>query len=231
VGLAEDFDFLRETPKRLRTLAHRRKYHFHWDEVPVLEADYIGAWGAFEPGQFAIVDFEKGLAASCSTYEMLEVGDGFRVIYEYSPLDGSEPVRVRDTVHLERRPCHFGGTRAYFIAPCCKRRVLRLAALFDGLRCGACGKITYSTQREGRTARLVRKAQILALRLGCEAWFLPPKKRPRYMHQRTFNKLNADRERVAAQINTLIGSRLARKSAALLSTMARVQQATSNRSL
>ena len=188
-------------------MAHQRKYHFHWEEVPVLEADYIAAWGAFEPGQFAIVDFEKGLAVPCLTHEMLEVGDGFRVIYEYSPLDGSEPVRVRDTVHLERRPCRFGGTRAYFIAPCCKRRVLRLAALFDGLRCGACGKITYSTQREGRTARLVRKAQILALRLGCEVWCLPPKTRPRYMHKRTFDRLNAQREHVAAQINMLIGPR------------------------
>src|SRR5690349_8810176 len=103
------------------------------------------------------------------TFEMQQEGDCFRAFYEWTPRQG-EPFAVRSTVRIHRRPCRFGGSRVYFIAPCCGRRVLRLAALASGLTCGTCGRITWSSRREQRLQRLIRKARKLAIPLELAGW-------------------------------------------------------------
>ena len=73
----------------------------------------------------------------------------FRASYRWQQ-PGEKPGAdfVTSRITLERRPCRLGGNRTYFICPCCLRRVLRLAVLPEGLRCGPCGRVTWASRRE-----------------------------------------------------------------------------------
>jgi len=129
-------------------------------------------------------------------------------LYLYTPRGDrdNESYPVRSTVYLERRPCRFGGTRAFFIAPCCCRRVLRLAAMAGGMTCGDCGRLTYATKLKDPAARKVRRANVLAGRLECEDWFKPPERRPPpHMHRRTFERLAAKHQQVVREAVARMG--------------------------
>ena len=145
------------------------RYRASWENVATLDADHMASWGAFIPGALQTIEF--GVSEVPSLYfEMQDKGDYFRVFYKWVAGKAVEPELVRSSAYLDHRPCRFGGTRAYFIAPCCSRRVLRLAVQSLGLVCGACGRLTWSSRRERPIARLIRKANKLSNRLGCDSW-------------------------------------------------------------
>ena len=114
-------------------------------------------------------------------------------------------------ISLERRPCRFGGKRTYFICPCCLRRVSRLAVLPEGLRCGTCGRVTWGSRHEQPVYRLIRKANKIALGLGCGTWMEAPTQRPKHMHSTTFERLKTEHAYLVAAINRHIALRAARR--------------------
>jgi hypothetical protein len=174
----------------------------------VLDADFIASWDAYTPGRLTVIDFDDDDLPTL-TYEMQSERDCFRVFYEWKSGD-DEPEVIQSRVYLDRRPCRFGGNRTFFIAPCCSRRVLRLAVLSSGLMCGKCGGVTWKSRREQPSQRLVRKANKLSARLGCDSWTDRPT-RPKYMRIARFESLKAERGLIVNEINRRIAVRLARK--------------------
>jgi hypothetical protein len=180
------------------------KYRCTWDAIASLDADHMSGWGAFERGCNHTIDFDDDDLPELA-FDMSAERDEFTAVYRIGDADF-----VRSRVALERRPCRFGGTRAYFIAPCCGRRTLRLAVLPQGLRCGACGRVTWGSRREQPVHRLIRRANKTAVRLGLDAWHEQPTKRPPYMRMTTYAALSAERDQLAADINRHISAKLAR---------------------
>jgi hypothetical protein len=182
------------------------RYRATWEQVSALDADHIASWGAFA-GYAGPITFDDTEPAKLHVEHDAE-RDTFAAFYVW-PGDADEAGPIRSTVRLERRPCQFGGTRAYFVCPACERRTLRLAVLAKGLLCGACGRITWGSRRETETRRLVRKANKIALRLGLEHFTDPPK-RPPNMHAETYARTLAELEPLKAEINRRAAIRLAR---------------------
>lgn len=148
-------------------------------------------------------------------------GQSFSVAYQWPPPDRSRSAEfTQSRVELARRPCRFGGTRAFFMCPCCGRNTLRLAVLPDGLRCGRCGRITWDSRRKRPLQRLMRKADKIAWKLDCDSWQDVPDKKPAHMRVTTFEALKAQHGTLAAEINREIGRRLARTRGGLLEQMA-----------
>lgn len=179
-------------------------------DIAWLDADHMASWGAFQPGLNETIDFDDEHLAKLA-FEMDADGNQFSVFYQWPGDRDSVPEPVRSKIYLDRRPCRFGGTRAYFVAPCCGRRTLRLAVLKGGLMCGQCGSVTWKSRREHRLFRLIRKANKLAVRLGCDNWMETPVQRPLHMRLEAFEKLNGERARLVAEINRQVMCRLARK--------------------
>jgi hypothetical protein len=189
----------------------QRRYRCSWDDIATLDADHMASWGAFAPGRLATIDFEGShLPTKTMVFEMQVVGDRFHAFYEWTP-HLKEPITVRAEVFIERRPCRFGGTRAYFIAPCCDRRILRLAALDRGLQCARCGGVTWRSRRERPVHRVIRKANKVAQQLGCESWMDRPKERPKHMRQATFELLQLRQQRLVAKISGHIRGQIVRR--------------------
>ncbi|MGE0408097.1 MAG: hypothetical protein AB7P23_02405 [Amphiplicatus sp.] len=182
------------------------KYRATWEQVSTLDADHIASWGALS-GYSGPITFDDTEPAKIHAEHNPE-RDEFSAFYVWKGNDdGAGP--IRSTVRLERRPCRFGGTRAYFICPLCARRTLRLAVLPRGLCCGTCGRITWASRRETETQRLVRKANKIACRLGLD-YFGDAPKRPSHMRAETYAKIMAELEPLKAEINRRVAMRMAR---------------------
>jgi hypothetical protein len=177
-----------------------RQYHC-WDDLAHVNADHMASWGAFKDGTAEIIEFDDREPAM-ATYELQPDGDSFKVLYDWTSDDGERSL-VRCQVQLERRPCRFGGSRVYFIAPCCGRRVLNLALRRPGPRCWSCGKITWASRREGKTRRLIRKADKIAQRIGARGWWDVPRK-PERMRHKTYELLRIQQITLAREINRRI---------------------------
>ena len=189
----------------------QRRYRCSWDDIATLDADHMSSWGAFEAGKLATIEFDGShLPTKTMVFEMQDAGDHFRAFYEWTP-HLKEPITVRSEVFIERRPCRFGGSRAYFVAPCCNRRVLRLAALDTGLQCARCGSVTWRSRREQPVHRAIRKADKLATQLGCESWRDRPNERPKHMRLATFELLQLKQRQLVATINGHIRGQIVRR--------------------
>ena len=121
-----------------------------------------------------------------------------RVILMYSHRSGGgEWKREEYPVFLDWTPCNYGGRRAWFRCPAagCGRRV---AILYGGdiFACRHCYRLAYPVEREIPGDRAARRANRIRERLGWDVGILNPKgwKKPKGMHWRTFERLNAEHD-------------------------------------
>lgn len=181
-----------------------RSYRATWDDVATLDADHIASWGALA-GYCGLIEFD-GFEPAKIHAEHDADHDTLSAFYVWK---GDADAPIRSTVRLERRPCRFGGTRAYFRCPRCARATLRLAVLASGLQCGTCGRVTWKSRRQCETARLVRRANKLALRLGLDSCTDAPK-RPARMRLGTYARIRAELDPLMVEINRRVAMRMAR---------------------
>ncbi len=181
------------------------RYVASWDEVASLDCDHIAGWGALD-GYVGTVDFDDLTPAKIHIEHDRE-RDTISAFYFSDNGKDAEP--VRSTVHLERCPCRFGGTRAFFRCPACQRRTLRLAVLKRGMLCGTCGRITWASRRETQTRRLIRKGNKIAARMGMD-YFADPPKRPPHMRPETYARLLTELQPIRAEIERRVARRMAK---------------------
>ncbi len=189
----------------------RRKYQYEWEELAYIDSDFIAGWGAFK-GYNGPLEFD-GHEPEKAQMEHDEERDVVRIFY--ATKNGA---LIQQTIALERRRCTYDkpdakqGGRVYFTSPCCQRRVRKLAILQQGVRCARCGSITNTSKRKSGAQRLIRRADVIAGRLGCKHWFAPPTERPKGMKRETFNRLADEHAQLVEQAMRVIRPRLARAS-------------------
>ena len=71
--------------------------------------------------------------------------------------------------------------------------------------------MTWASRRHQRIEGLIRKANKISLKLGCESWMDAPNKRPLYMRMAAFERLKAERAVLVAEINRDIARKLSRR--------------------
>ena len=90
---------------------------------------------------------------------------------------------VTQYVHLDRTPCHFGGTRAWLCCPRCSRRVGVLYLRGGNFMCRRCGRLAYASQSDDVMGSSWRRQHRLERRLDDDL------ARPKGMHHRTHQAL------------------------------------------
>ena len=100
---------------------------------------------------------------------------------------------ARQTVKLDKTPCHYGGERSWFRCPGCDTRVAVIYGqkLENGasvknrrFKCRRCHNLVYPSQRETWSDRMYRKAENLWNRMDGRSGG-----KPKGMHWRTYNRL------------------------------------------
>jgi hypothetical protein len=73
--------------------------------------------------------------------------------------------KIADPIRLEYSPCHYGGTRVWFICPSCKKR---RTMLFRGqyFRCRECLGLTYASLHEDKAERPLNRLMRQRWKLG-----------------------------------------------------------------
>jgi len=112
---------------------------------------------------------------------------GVRLEYRYIRQCG-ESQNMDYSVQFAYTPCHFGGSRVWFLCPNCQRRV----ALLYGVKyflCRHCLDLAYESQRESHYERAARKADNIRKRLGWRPGIINPLGfKPKGMHWATYSK-------------------------------------------
>jgi hypothetical protein len=176
-----------------------------------LRAGWVGALQWTRDGE------KMALIKLCAGQDRLDLAYHVRV-------GGGEWKDVAETIGIARVPCHFGGTRPYFICPACRRRVAKLHGPDRYFRCRRCCRLAHASQSENARDRALRRATKVRQRLGGEpsmAAPFPPK--PKGMWPRTYECLRErafeaetraeeafahEAERLLARINKADRSRL-----------------------
>jgi len=139
---------------------------------------------------------------------------GFRVETDRLVLNsrhrqiGGEWENIEDEIFFTRTPCNYGGNRQWFLCPGCNRRV---AVVYGGkyYRCRHCHHLTYSSQQESKSDRLMRKARKIRARLGASNNLTEPILfKPKNMHQKTFDRLRREADDASNLSLIIMGQQL-----------------------
>ena len=98
---------------------------------------------------------------------------------------------IPDIVRLEWTPCHYGGSRPWFLCPerGCGRRVAVLYVR-STLACRHCRQLAYDSQQDSGWRRSINQARVARMKLGGSANLTEPlPDRPNGMHWRTYSRL------------------------------------------
>ena len=176
-------------------------------DMHVLDIRKIARAGRLTPGQ------SFGWQWTCKGKKIASISmrtDTDRVTLDYRTRDrGGEWQTMNYPVRLSWTPCTYGGQRAWWHCPAvdCGRRV---AVLYGGkiYACRHCHQLAYRTQREQAHDRAGSKADKLRDRLGWQAGILNGNGvKPKGMHWRTFDRLEAQHDALVNQTLTGVMSR------------------------
>jgi hypothetical protein len=183
----------------------RKKRKLCWDDVADLDSRTLQGWQAFRPGTCESIDIEGEGIDESPTFIMDDAGKSFTLVYVWH--DGSDDVTTcRVRVLLDEIPRGLG-KEIVFQCPSCDRRCTRLAFRSYGLVCAKCGPVTWGSNREGKVARMVRRANTIADKLGLQSWSQRPMRKPGHMRLARYVSLLDQRQRVVAQIAKQLHSR------------------------
>ncbi|MGQ0533500.1 MAG: hypothetical protein ACT4OF_12540 [Caulobacteraceae bacterium] len=201
----------------------RRRHRLLWEDQASISADYLQtSWRLFDPaerrdwnGSQTAIQPDGWDIQGITQTEALYDSERQTLTLVYSGHDGDpEKPALRTTVlKLQRQACQYGGHRFLFVAPCCAKRVRKLALLPRGIACGQCGSLTYRSKRKSGVQRIIHKADVLAGRLDCASWYAPPTERPKGMRRETFNRLAEEHARLVQKAMAIVRPRIARAAA------------------
>ncbi len=131
---------------------------------------------------------------------------GIELDYSCTPY-GGEKKSIKQFIHFDETPCHYGGIRKWFLCLSChdRKAVLYLHGYY--FTCRKCADLSYQSQHEQPLDRNYRQARKIRHKLKTDVWagthleFNPdnlshnPIFKPKGMHQTTFDRLRQEQER------------------------------------
>ena len=177
----------------------RRQQNPSTSDFCQLDVRQLQRQGALKLGAFRTCQWAKdGIVVARAFLSM--GARSLTVRYETWKVCRSE---ITFTVATVRTPCHFGGSRLWFLCPAenCGRRV---AILYGdtGLGCRHCRMPTYPIQMIAPIGRGLARTQKIRVMLGGSVdMTLPFPNRPKGMHQFTYMKLATQAMHAESQFN------------------------------
>jgi hypothetical protein len=177
-----------------------------WDDLADICSHQLNRLGAFVPDCCDQLEMDgEGLKEPATIIADSE-GKSFTIIYAFHDDRQKDVITVRCRVKLARirRPY---GWETVFECPDCGRKCMRLALRRFGLQCAQCGPIVLGSNREGRVARLVRRANLISYALGMNSWVERPVDKPPRMRMKRYVRLLEQRARVLSKIGAELATR------------------------
>lgn len=186
---------------------------YRWDkrdfieEYPRIYVRELARRGLINSGATAVMSWSQAGEVTASIKVSSE-SEHVRLSYMVSDR-GMDAEPIEQLISLTYTPCHFGGSRPWFVCPECSRRV---GVLVGGGRlfwCRHCHQLPYTSQSETRVDRACRRVRKIQKRLGNEDSanvidrYFP---RPKGMHRKTHRRLVRQAESACLAIDNSICS-------------------------
>lgn len=178
--------------------------HFGWDAKRTMESQcgidirWLKKHGCLQDGRVGSLSWANNGRETGSIRYVMEK-NRMLLHYLHRTNDG-EWQTVEQSISFDRTPCNYGGFRVWFLCPRCMRRVAVLYGAGKYFLCRHCYNLAYASQRETPPFRLVSKAQKIRKRLGASMCTDEPiLKKPKGMHQKTFDRLRNESEEATAR--------------------------------
>lgn len=161
----------------------RKCEHLHAVDIRKLKR-----WGLLRDGASGSLWWSRD-GERTGSVNIRTTGSYFRFIYRWRGPGDTDWRPVETEVGFQTAPCHFGGTRHWFICRCNRRCAI---IYVDGPRvgCRECLGLAYASQSEDEIDRAWRQIIRLQGKLGkpgaCEEF---PPRRPKGMHLATYRRL------------------------------------------
>jgi hypothetical protein len=126
------------------------------DRFPWLDVRILARCGALTPGVWWTTNWTARGQPSGSITHHAEA-DALILDYRVKGLLDAEWQLVRERIPMERIPCHYGGSRPWFLCPGCGRRRAVLFSVDGRFRCRACHDLAYSSTRQTLAERALRR--------------------------------------------------------------------------
>lgn len=124
--------------------------------------------------------------------------------FKMRDYDKEEWTPITQIVRFDHTHVHFGGQRQWLLCPRCQRRC---RILYSGTRfyCRRCYRLKYKSQGEDSTQRAITRAQATRKRLGgFEGIDDPFPTKPKGMHWKTYDKLEAADAMAAQRLDVML---------------------------
>lgn len=143
--------------------------------------------GLLKPGASFTWQWTRGSTALASIGMVIDTTTSVTLHYKTRPR-GADWQDKRYQVTVGWTPCNYGGTRPWWLCPCCGRRV---AVLWGGstYACRHCAQVSYESTRTAESSKPFERADNLRRRLGwCAGVANPQGDKPKGMHWRTYGR-------------------------------------------
>jgi hypothetical protein len=141
-------------------------------------------WGSLTPGAVGRLTWSmRGLETASMGYTTHSDHIVFR--FRYSENGSTNWQSIERRIDLESTPCHFGGSRKWFVCPGCASRMGTLCLHQNRFLCRHCLGLPYRSQNSSKYDRQIHKANKLRARIGSET------RKPKGMHWSTYRRLTA----------------------------------------
>ncbi|HEY3285158.1 MAG TPA: hypothetical protein VGN26_23035 [Armatimonadota bacterium] len=159
------------------------------DSLP-LDIREVHRKGLLAPGRAFASRWSVGAGKEdgCSIQGLVRTDD---VVLLYSQRSAEGEWRARqDRVCLAHTPCHYGGTRPWWVCPECGCRAAILYTVGRGFSCRRCCGLAYESQRESAESRALSRHQAIRRHLGgSPSLFDAFPIRPKHMRTHTYEQL------------------------------------------
>jgi hypothetical protein len=156
--------------------------------------------GRLHPGQQFSWSWTRGGEPAGSIAVRVE-SDAVVLNYRAESSGSGEWKSVQQRVPIRLTACHLGGQRPWFVCSVysngryCERRSAILYGAGELFACRRCYGLSYASQQQTALHRGLEQARKIRMRLGGSAALLEPSPaRPKGMHRRTFQRLQARAE-------------------------------------
>jgi len=185
---------------------------YRWDSKNTTESQHrvdirwMIKQGYLQAGKFGCLSWSRG-GEQTGVISFRVEQDQIVLSYRYRP-SGGEWEGVEEVVRFDRTACNYGSYRIWFLCPHCWRRVAVLYGAGKYFLCRHCYDLTYASQQESRSDRLMEKVRKIRQRLGGGVDISEPFPwKPKGMHWKTYRKLREESERAEKLCWLLMGQR------------------------
>ena len=156
------------------------------DASTCLDIRYLKQHGLLRGGYYNMSWSRNGKLTDSAGIHII-AGEKMTISCKWRRGSDKEWQPMKSTVNLAQTACAFGGSRQWFICPCCSRRVAVLILDAGSVACRHCLDLTYASCNEDLIGRSWRKRRKYVEKMGGDG--NRPTRKRKGMHWRTWERL------------------------------------------